>query len=415
MGGKASVLLVLGFSMLFLVKTHNFSNLTTRALDNTIDYYTKSKAHNACISGANMASNMLFFDKDWDTGFSNLAFDNAIIDVTIDTSGENKLITSIGTFNGVSETTIVSLKPSNYAKFGNFYKNLSACPATGDTFNGPFHSNGQLKVYGDPVFWGKATCKQGLVKIHNPSNPKFYGGFESGVDIPLEYDFSGLESKADKVYKDTTGTAKKCYVRLYFNADGTVTHSFKLHGGSWSAEETTALSALAPNGIIYAQDANIYVKGTVNGRVSIYADTKGSGSVGNVYLVDDIVYNTDPRIDPSSTDMLGIIAENKIRIEYNDDTKTGQNIHTHASMFALYDTIGPESDFFNSATKYPHLASWKIFGGLIAKDTRATAAYSGGVPIRGLRFVHDYDERFMTMVPPSFPHTNYYEIVSWLE
>jgi hypothetical protein len=414
MFGKATVFLVCGFSMLFLVFGHNFGNLANRATDNMTDYYTKTKSHNISISGANMASSQLFFDKNWTTGYNNIAFDGGTLKVTVTPSGDNRKIVSIGTFNGVVETTTVSLAPSNFAKYGNFYANLSAAPATGDTFKGPFHSNVDLKVYGNPVFWGKTTCKNGLTKLINPSNPKFYGGFESGIDLPLQYDFSTLEAQASKIYVDPAGT-KKVNVRLYFNADGTVTHQMQIGTGAWSAALTVPVTTLAPNGIIFVKDGDVFVKGTVCGQVSIMANNKGTNTNGNIYLVDDIKYKTDPRVDPNSSDLLGLVAKNMIRIQYNNDTKVGKDIITQASMFALNSTIGPEDNFFNSATNYPYLKSWKILGGLIAQDTRQTACYSGGNPVRGLRFVHTFDERFYRLVPPAFPHTICFEVVSWRE
>ena len=61
-------------------------------------------------------------------------------------------------------------------------------------------------------------------------------------------------------------------------------------------------------------------------------------------------------------------------------------------MYSVTGTVGPDDGL---VSQY-FLGDWKILGGVIAANTRVTATYSGSTPIRGLRFVHSYDERFMT-------------------
>ncbi|MEW6195713.1 MAG: hypothetical protein AB1521_11220 [Bacteroidota bacterium] len=459
MGGKGIILIVLGFSIIFLVIGQNFGSLSGRAVDNETKYYVQTTAYNIAVAGANMAANEIFMDKFWDEGYSNLSFSGGIINVyvsntTSGSTGKVKIchippgeteghtieiastavpahlahgdylgecggggyisqiakIISEGTFNGVTKTVVVELRPSNFAKFGNFYSSISAYPATGDTFNGPFHVNARLTTYGTPVFWGKVTSKNGLTKLGSPRDPKFYGGYEDGIDIPLEFDTAGLRSNADVVFKDTTGNGYKIDVRLYFNSNGTITHSKSINSGSWSTPKTENISSFAPDGIIYVEKGNIYTKGTVNGSLTIVATKLGKIGCGNVYFEDNIIYKDNPVTIPSSDDMLGIVAEENIRIKDNADTR-GKNIYTQASMFAQNGNIGPEDGLVTQN----FLGNWNILGGLIAKTTRVTATYSGSTPVKGLRFVHTYDERFLLKVPPAFPHTKNFEVVSWYE
>lgn len=467
MGGKASILLVLGFSLIFLVVGHNFNNISVRSVGNSTNYYLDQKAYNIAVSGANMAANQIFMDKTWETGYSSLAFDGGTINVyvsnNINSSGKTILchvppgnpsarhtimvgsagavnahlahgdylgvcsgdtldtematIISEGTYQGVTRSVIVELRPSHYSKFGNYYSSISAYPATGDTFRGPFHVNAKLTTYGTPVFWGKVTNRTGLTKNGSPKDPKFYGGYETGVNLPLQFDTTGMRSAAvsgGKFFRDTTNTGKAIDIRLYFNANGTVTYSRSINGGAWNTPRTEALSTLAPNGIIYVEKGNIYTKGSVNGQVTIVATKKGTSGKGNVFQEDDLYYSNNPITNPNSTNILGIVAEDNIRIKSNSET-LGGDVITQASMFALNGTVGPEDGLVTQN----FLGSWRILGGIIANDTRVTATYGtvGGltVPIKGLRLVHTYDQRFMTYVPPYFPHTQNYEIVSWFE
>lgn len=468
MGGKAALLLVLGFSLIFLVVGHNFNGLSVNAVNNLSDYYIESMAHNIAVSGANMAANQVFMDKTWGEGYTDLEFADGIINVYIsnpEASGtkvtichippgnpsaqhtisvsssavpahlahgdylgscgdpldpNEVVIISEGTFHGITKVVEVTLRPSHFSKFGNFYKTVSAAPATGDTFNGPFHTNGKLTTYGTPVFWGKVTTKNGLKLMGSPKDPKFYGGYESGVDIPLQFDTTGMRSSAETngfVFRDTTGSAiqKPIDVKLDFNADASVTYSFMLdNDGTWTTPQTVPVSTLAPNGLIYVERGNIYTKGTINGKVTIVATKKGKNGYGKVFQTDDLVYNDDPRTTPNSDDILGVVAEEEIRIQANANT-LGKSINTHASMFSLNSDIGPDDALISQG----FLGQWNILGGLIASTTRVTAeyGYSAGnfVPINGLKFVHTYDERFLMYVPPFFPHTENFEVVSWFE
>lgn len=419
MGGKASILMVLGFSMIMLIFSYNYSRLTVGAVDNEVQYYKETIAQNIAISGANIGANQLFLSKTWSSGFTNVSFNGGRFTVTVSTSGDLKTVTSVGTYEGVSKTVRVILRPSYYAKFGNFYSSMSAQPATGDTFFGPFHVNSTMYTYGTPVFWGKTTSKGKLSMGGVPKDPKFYGGYESGIDIPLEFDTTGMRSAAQaggKVFMDTLNKKYDINISLQFNADASVTWKYSRNDGKniWTAPRTESLSTLAPNGIIYIEKGNLYVKGTVNGRYTVVASSRGSSKSGFVYQQDDIIYNVNPVTNPASTDILGIVAEKDVRIEYNADTRW-QDVKTHASIFSLKGSVGPADSLISQA----YLGTWEINGGIIAKTTRQTATYGtvGGksVPIKGLKVKHIYDERFRDYVPPYYPNTKHYEIVSWFE
>lgn len=464
MGGKAALLLILGFSLIMLVFGQNFTSISSRSVNNFYAYYDEAQAFNIAVSGANMAANQIFMDKTWNAGYSNLSFAGGTLNVivsnntqsngSVNTSGKTTIchippgnpnnahtisvgngavpahlahgdylgpcgartydptiatIVSEGRYRDSTRIVIVQLKPSNFAKFGNYYSSISAMPATGDTFHGPFHANGTLSTYGTPVFLGKVSSKNNLAKYGSPPTPQFLGGYQSGVDIPLEFDTTSMRSRSDKIFKNSVSN-KGIDVQLYFNNNGTVTYATRPEGGSWSASTNIALSTLAPNGLIYADKGNIYTKGILDGKVTLVANKNGRNGYGYIYQEDDLSYKVDPRINPSSDDMLGLIATEDIRIKDNANTRGG-NVITQASMFSMNGNIGPEDGLVTQN----FLGSWHILGGLIAKTTRVTATYSGSNPVKGLRFVHRYDTRFLVNVPPAFPNTKNFEVVSWFE
>ena len=461
MGGRASMLLVLGFCLIFMTMGTNFNKMTVKSIEGYGNYFNASMAYYIAVTGANMAANQIFVDKTWGAGYSNLSFNGGYLNVYINntiagTSGKVEIchippgnagarhtlwidasalsahlahgdylgqcdsavsshqqtatIISEGTYSGVTKTIVVELRPSSYAKYGNYYSASSVSLGTGDTLSGPFHTNGTLYTNGTPVFWGKVTAKIGVVKSGSPADPKFYGGFESGINMPNNFDTTGLRNTASKIFRDTTGSGKPVDVRLYFNADGTVTSSFRIANGAFTTPKTMPLSSLAPNGLIYVEKGNIFTKGTLKGKVTLVTTQKNNAQYGKVYFEDNLKYSSNPVSNPSSTDMLGIVAESDIRIQDNATTE-GKDIYTQGSMYSINGTVGPESGLVNQS----YLGKWYILGGIIATNTMATATYSGSVPVKGLRLVHTYDTRFLNNVPPFFPNTNNFEIVSWYE
>jgi hypothetical protein len=428
MGGKASLYMVLGFSLIFMVAGYNFSSLTNRAVDNEVSYFYENKSHDIAVSGANMAANAVFFDKTWHDGYNNVSFNGGTMNVSVTTiSGDQIKIASIGdygTFNGhpVRDTVIILLRPSSFSKFG-YYMNIfpsSMFFYTGDTLSGPFHTQQKLYTRGRPVFNGKASAKNGWQNndTHSPKwTPVFIGGLETGVDIPLPTDVNATKAAAlsnGKVFTPPVG--KELDVRLKFNSNGTVTFNTKNFGTSiWSADSTRTLSTWAPNGVIYVNKGNLYVKGTVNGRYTIVADKSTGSNSGTVYLEDDIVYHdpvvynaTEHTWEVHGNDALGIVSTGYIKIENNAANRN--NIIIHGALFSmtkgltLTDTYMPASGYI------------RLVGGLTEYEAQITGRISGGGALtNGYNERISFDQRFRNMAPPFYPTTGKLEVVSWYE
>ncbi len=415
MGGKVSLFLVIGFGVLFAIMGRNLLTVSNEATDNFVKYYTYTKAHNIAVAGANLSANRIFLNKTWMEGYSDESINGGTLNVTVDSfKTYNRRITSIGEFEGEKDTVIVTLEPKNFAQYGNFYDQNNAWWATGDTCRGPFHTNDFLKCYGTPVFLGYVTTKRG-VKLHsNNTHPEFHGGLESGVYIPLEFDTSIIRIAAYEnghIFRDTTGGNKVTDVRLELIDDGNVTYSINIHNNGWTPDVTMPLSTLAPNGVIYVEKGNVYIKGTLNGRLSVVASRKGNGNAGKIHITSDVKYNNDPRIDPTSTDMLGLIAEQNVQLDFDI---TRGDIDIQASIYSQRDGFVIEN-----YQNYPGAHNMNLLGGIIGKKLRATAKYGWNgheyYVTHGYSYVHAFDQRFFQQVPPSFPKTKYFKIVSWLE
>ena len=420
MGGKVSLLLILGFSGIFGLMGRNLLNFSNEASDNFYDYYSGTRSHNIAVSGANMAANKLFKDKTWTAGWDALSIDDGSLNVTVEIFETYKRrIFSVGTYRGTSDTVIVTLQPKNFAQYGNFYDKNGAWWATGDTLRGPFHTNDWLRAYGTPVFLGNVTTNKGVKLFNKNAHPEFYGDLETGVKIPLEFDDSIIKTAAfdnGKIFKwDDDDDDEIIDVSLVLNPDGTITYKTREYDDDgdeeWDDPTTVALNTLTPNGVIYVERGNVYIEGTLNGQLSVVATRKGDKKAGTIHITGDVKYNTDPRIDPASTHMLGLIAGEKVQVDFDP---TRGDIDIHASIYSQKDGLVIEK-----YKKYPGGSNMNLLGGIIGKELRATAKYkwdgSKYVVTNGYSYVHTFDERFYDIVPPSFPNTKYFKIVSWLE
>ena len=192
MSGKAILLVMMGFSMLFMVAGNFFNGISGRMTDNYVDYFTKTTSHNIAISGANMAANEVFLDPTWTTGYNNQDFQDGKLFVSVNVldAFENiRQISAIGIFGQDTSRVKVTLAPSKFSKFA--YYSVSEGGniwwINQDTVWGPFHTQGNLLASQKPSFYGKASSK-GKIQYYTSQKadaPYFHGGYEQGVDLPM--------------------------------------------------------------------------------------------------------------------------------------------------------------------------------------------------------------------------------------
>jgi len=406
--GKLAFILVIGFSTVFLVMGYNANSVASRSVQNMAEYHARTVAYNIAVSGANLAANEIFLDDNWKTGYSNREFEGGYLDadVTVLDAVQNiRKLTCTGTYRGVTKTVEVIFKPSSFSKFA--YYSMSEGGNiwwTGnDTVWGPFHTQDLMRVYQHPVFHGKASTKKTLKYYKNESQdaPVFYGGFETGVDLPLPTD--GLAPMKTSAQTDGLFFTGQDSVYLTF-----VNDSLKYRFKYSDKDSTVHLPTVAPGGVIFAENSTVRLKGTVKGQYSVACSGSALGIQGNIYLDDDIVYATNPLIDKSSTDLLGIVADNSILI--TDNAPNHSDINIHASIYSENEGFGAE----NYKTRPPS-GNINLLGGIIQHTRQAVGTFGGGGVASGFAKRYLYDERFMLMSPPGYPGTGDLEIVSWYE
>ena len=458
MGGKAALLLVLGFSTLFLVFEHKFTGLSTRAVDNMVNYYEETLAQNIAASGANIAANQLFLDPTWDAdGFQNIAFSNGTLDLSVtvlDAQRNIIQVTSMGTVDvgdtNITKNVIIILQPASFSMYAYFCQiEGNIWWTSNDVVWGPFHTQDWIRVQGNPRFYGKATTKKGMKYYTSEyvDKPLYYGGYSDNVnqDLPDDkvQDLEPIATANGHVFTASSGTVTVTetywdYHRHRWRTRTRTEHrtyddfylEFKGDSLTYKAESdgtpTTVLASdFAPNGLIYAKDANLHISGVVKGQYTVAAYGPSSG-LGRVYLEDDIVYSEHPYAPPpypsdklpdantSCTDMLGIVARNEILIA--DNAANNNNITIHASIYSEKEGFGAE----NYDTR-PVSGDINLIGGIIQKKRHAVGMFSTDYwtgqtySTRGFNKNYMYDSRFMFNSPPEFPSTDTYRIVSWYE
>lgn len=407
MGGKAILILVIAFSAMFSVTNFNTNHTATVAVENISSYYSNTNVHNIATSAINLGANEIFKNKNW-TGYSNdtiyIQGGYAILDVK-NISSDIIQLTSKGYYDyfyaGEKETkesvAKVLLRASKFSKFA-YYSQVEGNIwwTDSDTVWGPFHTQDYLRAYRHPVFYGKVTNKKSVKYYSSKSKdkPNFLGGYESGVDLirPTTV-LSDLYSEANLNGSVFDGESN---VYLTFKNDSI---SYKFSSGG--LETTVLATELAPNGVIYAKGANLRIKGVVKGSYTVVAENR-------VYLDDDVVYETDPRIDPSSTDLLGIISKNEIFI--TDNTPNRNNINIHASIYSIDAGFGAEN-----YSSRPPSGTIDLLGGIIQYQREAVGTFGYGGISSGFNKRYRYDDRLMRISPPSYPGTGIFEILSWFE
>ena len=213
-----------------------------------------------------------------------------------------------------------------------------------------------------------------------------------GYDIPQS---STTTSHTSHGHTTTTTTVDTVYITFMVD-------SVKISLGYAKPSTTYKTSDIAPDGIIYAEGMDVRLKGTVQGQYTV-------ASEGNVYLDDNIVYKTDPITNPNSTDLLGIVAQNNVWIT-NNSANNNDGINIDAAIYCQTGGFGAEDYDTRPFSHYINL-----IGGITQNQRQAVGTFSS-TKNTGFYKRYKYDQRLWDkLAPPSFPSTQKFLILSWLE
>jgi hypothetical protein len=412
MFGKGSLLLVLGFSMMFMVSGVSFNNMMNSTIDNYSKYYFTAKCRYLADAGVNIINNRLWKNASVPDNTFKFSLDGgSIVDslVTIDSYHNIKKLVSIGSYTlgdgTVYSTTVkVIIQPSLFSKFAYFSNSEGGTIywTTKDSVFGPFHTNDNLNVNGNPVFMNDVSIGGSVNKANGSSDhPQFFGDLQTNVQITIP------DTGATHVSKQATaGSTISGHSLVYFEFRGDSVRYRYSTSGSYTYQ---LLSTFAPTGVVYFHNAEVHVFGTVKGNYSIVADGT-SGNQGSIYLDNDIVYNSNPLTNSASTDMLGIVAQNNVWVTDNTNNNTN-GITIQAAVYCQTGSFGAQD--YNTR---PYAGAIRLLGGITQKTRAAVGVIgSNGSISNGFNKSYHYDSRLLTSYPPAFPGCGSFEIVSWYE
>jgi len=423
--GKFSLVYILGLSLIVAYGIWNINLTGTASLDAYSAYYGRTMAHNIAVAGANVATQMLLRSPATVADHSG-SFSFGTYDVHYDKGGDSAAVTVHSEFavsgGTIYDTVVAKFQYTPFAKFGWFtetenngynggpFYGANDWKITGDSVFGFAHTNNHFNLGGAPYFHDKVTATNApaLMAVNGVMAPIFRAGYQWGITIGrpgtsvtnLEAIATASSSLID-VNKD---------VSLEFLSNGTVHVEIPPTSGALR-NDTLSLTTLAPDGVIMVRNGDLRVKGTYSGQVTVGALKGSSTNKGNVWIDGDgIVAADDPRYNPSSTDMMGIVSEGSTYIT-RDDSRTPSSLVTiEASVYCYNGELTAEQFWVIGLSGRVNL-----YGGVIQKTAGSLGVFTGGGLVHGLYYSIRHDPRFNSAAPPHFPLSDKYELVSWWE
>lgn len=316
------------------------------------------------------------------------------------------LLVSTSTYDNIEVTTEVLMQRDSFSKYS--YMTDSELSSSGnniwfmgaDNIYGPIHTNGTFKMSGNPSFYGLITSPNNWeAHATNGANPNFYGGENFNAptkDSPNSYELSKLTAAAA-----AGGLTFTNQIDVQFYESGGVGYANirEYNGSSWTSFTSYNLSST--NGII-STTGRVDVEGVVKGQITLHSESL-------IEIDGDITYFTNPLTDSSSTDMLGLVSEDDVRVDVNAHTANGSaDLNIHASIMALNTSFYVEN--YNS---YSPRGSLNLLGGLIQRNRGAVGTFSGSSIRSGYSKNYQYDGRLKGTIPPAFPRESVFSIVYW--
>ena len=402
--GRTSLIMVMAFTTVLMMLGHRLSNVSETAYENYLTYYNRSTGHNITLSFANLGSMVIYRVPNSFPKWTNVSFGGGTASIESHTvmngTNQNLQLTATSVYQGYKDTVIIVWGQSKFSKFA-YYSAIEGAInwASKDTIYGPFHTQDKMTVNGNPVFWGKVTNKLGMTKSPSTSNPQFYGGYQTGIDIQMPSNYAPLKTAAQSGGRYMSGKD----VVITFHSDSTMTIKI-----GTNPDTVVRLSTYAPNGAMVIDGGNVRVKGKFTGQLTLSAQANGVANKGKIYFDSSLTYANNPLNGPSN-DLLGLCADDSLVITKN--TNNSSSIDIQAALFSLNKGLGAEQ--YNTGSPRGMI---RLLGGISQYQRAAVGTLDGsGNVATGYSKSYKYDNRLMVQSPPYYPTTGSYEILSWYE
>jgi hypothetical protein len=463
MVGRASLIMVIGFAIIFGIINLNITKLTNRSMGNMIGYNESSISRVVASAGAH--TGMALFtsranlrntiaNKDYTTGpFKGCGYTVTLLNKPGSAGFPPYLqlmsISRCTTFvkekkAGVlvpyilHDTVIVRMDTTTTRSFSSLawmtIVEGNVFFIDGDTLWGQVHSNGNIHIDSDnkghhPCFMGRVTTSGKVDPTKNYADFRVGGKAEENVpERPFPPNINDAINNSTNATSPYNTKANEIWVELKPGTSADNDGYALIRTGSFSGtlRDSMRLSD-ATNKVIYST-STVHIKGTLDGRLSVASGT-------NVKIEGNTVYEHQP--DPttqiagstvnSTKDMLGLISE--VDVQISDDFHG--NININAAIFARTGSFEAESYNTRAAEGRINLI------GSIAQATRgAVGTFNSGTHTIKTGYLKNYryDNRMWpqgdgfagdadpdvipSQMPPSFPGwttTGPLAIRSWWE
>lgn len=312
---------------------------------------------------------------------------------------------SVGVIASRQLTAVVQLAAfSRFAYFSNSERTITGTRVwfiTGDRLEGPVHTNGQYNISRNPVFADSVTSVASSINYMNGGppidNPQFQSGYQLGVEqINLPVNLQPLRDVAAQ-----GGLVLNGQSTVLLHSDGTMDVTNQQRG--WNNRNVP----LPSNGVVYVEGGGLNIAGTLNGQLTV-------GANQDITITNNITYNSDPRTNPNSTDVLGIASQRNVIVS----SSAPYNLNINASIMALGNSFTVQNYQIG-----PAKGTLSIYGGVIQQNRGPVGTFNSrtGQRLSGYQKDYRYDGRLKgSLSPPYFPvittSAGYkYNTISWVE
>jgi len=458
--GRYAIFVVFGLFLTmnyFLVSSHKSERL---AIQSSVETLNRRMAQNIATGFANITLSRLRVDQVGISGFDaddyhinkdvdrpegmhvSLDVDNFETDGNLDI-GEYR-ITSVAEYEGETVTTVVFDRPLPFSYWALF---LNSFPAlyygNGEGADGPVHINGRLGIgqIPGPTWDGNVTTSDGI-KYYGGLTSTSYKGFHGDTNnfnhrkitmptnLGLSADAISSSYKLDSLFPSSSSTFLSVTLRRdasgvqWLDVCDVRTSDPKLQRASWATDAAwqayLAVHAASvklsdvTSGIVYSARFHLRLRGELDGQLTIGTEKK-------MYIDDDVYYHDDPRTNPASDDLLGLMATSGMVISTSADPNTGYKLNNDYStagatypgcmiMANMYTPGGITIESYTDGRR----GDWTVVGGRVQQTCSQT--WSGNdYSWTGFKEVIVYDDRLRKMTPPGIPYTMERRISRWQE
>lgn len=134
-------------------------------------------------------------------------------------------------------------------------------------------------------------------------------------------------------------------------------------------------------------------------------------ATGNIVVGDHLTYETDPTVDPTAENVLGIFSSGGNILL----AKTApSNLELDATVMATGDDkgVGAEGIIKGGGYdfNYPTKGSWNLLGGVIEDKNQTTGVFYSSGKVTGYTWNFTFDDRYSAgLAPPFFPYVNKFQ------